>query len=101
MSQHKHVVARAAAVPEHLLEHGPRLDEERLIGADTGLAAVMARARVVARSSAPVLVFGETGTGKEIIARAKATSPASSCGSSAAIPRLRWTALESGDIASA
>src|SRR6185503_12088948 len=36
----------------------------------TGLAAVMARARVVARSGAPVLLFGETGTGKEIIARA-------------------------------
>src|SRR6188474_1383080 len=70
MSQHKHVGPRTAAVPEHLLEHGPRLDEERLIGADTGLAAVMARARVVARSSAPVLIFGETGTGKEIIARA-------------------------------
>jgi hydrogenase-4 transcriptional activator len=45
-------------------------DEERLIGADTGLAAVMARARMVSRSTAPVLLFGETGTGKEIIARA-------------------------------
>src|SRR5215203_1772506 len=70
MAPPKHVGTRTAAVPEHLLEHGPRLDDERLIGADTGLAAVMARARVVARSSAPVLVFGETGTGKEIIARA-------------------------------
>ena len=30
----------------------------------------MARARLVSRSSAPVLLFGETGTGKEIIARA-------------------------------
>jgi transcriptional regulator with GAF, ATPase, and Fis domain len=30
----------------------------------------MTRARVVSRSGAPVLLFGETGTGKEIIARA-------------------------------
>ena len=61
---------RSPALPEHLLEPGPRIGEERLIGADTGLAAVMARARVVARSGAPVLLFGETGTGKEVIARA-------------------------------
>ena len=56
--------------PEHLIDGDPRAGEERLIGGDTGLAAVMARARMVSRSSAPVLLFGETGTGKEIIARA-------------------------------
>jgi hydrogenase-4 transcriptional activator len=44
--------------------------DERLIGSNTGLAAVMARALLVSRSGAPVLLFGETGTGKEIIARA-------------------------------
>jgi transcriptional regulator with GAF, ATPase, and Fis domain len=53
-----------------LLEGDRRADEERLIGGETGLAAVMARARMVSRSGAPVLLFGETGTGKEIIARA-------------------------------
>ena len=47
-----------------------RAGEERLIGGNTGLAAVMTRARMVSRSGAPVLLFGETGTGKEIIARA-------------------------------
>ena len=57
-------------VPEHLLTGTPRARDERLIGGDTGLAAVMARARMVSRSGAPVLLFGETGTGKEIIARA-------------------------------
>jgi transcriptional regulator with GAF, ATPase, and Fis domain len=61
---------RHAAVPEHLIAALPPGDAERLIGADTGLAAVMARARMVSRSAAPVLLFGETGTGKEIIARA-------------------------------
>jgi len=67
---------KAARVPARTVSGGtsllgdPRADEERLIGGDTGLAAVMARARMVSRSSAPVLIFGETGTGKEIIARA-------------------------------
>ena len=63
-------IAALQPVPEHLIEPAPRVGEERLIGGDTGLNAVMARAHVVARSSAPVLLFGETGTGKEIIARA-------------------------------
>ena len=58
------------AVPEHLITGVPPVGEERLIGGNTGLATVMARAEMVARSSAPVLLFGETGTGKEIIARA-------------------------------
>jgi transcriptional regulator with GAF, ATPase, and Fis domain len=64
---------RAAATPrlpaEQLINGDVRAGEERLIGGDTGLAAVMSRARLVARSNAPVLLFGETGTGKEIIAR--------------------------------
>jgi len=55
--------------PEQLVTGDPPIDEERLIGGETGLAAVMARARMVSRSSAPVLLFGETGTGKEIVAR--------------------------------
>jgi transcriptional regulator with GAF, ATPase, and Fis domain len=66
---------RGAAMPtrlpaEQLINGDTRAGEERLIGGDTGLAAVMSRARLVARSNAPVLLFGETGTGKEIIARA-------------------------------
>jgi transcriptional regulator with GAF, ATPase, and Fis domain len=63
---------RPEPLPEHLITGAPPAEagEERLIGGETGLAAVMARARMVARSNAPVLLFGETGTGKEIIARA-------------------------------
>jgi transcriptional regulator with GAF, ATPase, and Fis domain len=59
----------ATKLPGHLINDASA-GEERLIGGDTGLAAVMARAQIVSRSSAPVLLFGETGTGKEIIARA-------------------------------
>jgi transcriptional regulator with GAF, ATPase, and Fis domain len=55
---------------ERLIDGDVQRHDERLIGGDTGLAAVMARARLVSRSGAPVLLFGETGTGKEIIARA-------------------------------
>jgi transcriptional regulator with GAF, ATPase, and Fis domain len=62
--------AAPPSLPEHLITGDRASGEERLIGADTGLAAVMARAQIVARSTAPVLLFGETGTGKEIIARA-------------------------------
>jgi hydrogenase-4 transcriptional activator len=58
------------SVPEHLIDGERPAGDEKLIGGDTGLAAVMTRARLVSRSNAPVLLFGETGTGKEIIARA-------------------------------
>src|SRR5512145_3025675 len=70
MSQKTKNLPSRAALPEHLIHGGAVSGEDRLIGADTGLAVVMARAKLVARSSAPVLLFGETGTGKEIIARA-------------------------------
>src|SRR3954469_944262 len=70
MSQKQRVIPSARPVPEHLINGDGYQGEERLIGGDTGLAAVMARAHMVSRSSAPVLLFGETGTGKEIIARA-------------------------------
>src|SRR6186713_677459 len=63
-------ISQRASVPEHLIEGGERRSDERMIGGETGLAVVMERAHIVARSNAPVLLFGETGTGKEIVARA-------------------------------
>ncbi len=42
---------------------------EVIVGADNGLRQVMERARLVASSDAPVLLFGETGSGKEVVAR--------------------------------
>jgi transcriptional regulator with GAF, ATPase, and Fis domain len=41
-----------------------------IVGADRGLRSVMDRVAVVTRSDVPVLLLGETGSGKEVIARA-------------------------------
>ncbi len=41
-----------------------------IVGAERGLHSVMERVGLVARSDAPVLLLGETGSGKEVIARA-------------------------------
>jgi hydrogenase-4 transcriptional activator len=41
-----------------------------IIGADTGLRDVMHQVEQVAPTPAPVLIFGETGSGKEVVARA-------------------------------
>jgi transcriptional regulator with GAF, ATPase, and Fis domain len=69
MSQKTRPVKVPRALPDELLAPDRAGTGDRLIGGDTGLAAVIARARMVSRSEAPVLLFGETGTGKEIIAR--------------------------------
>jgi hydrogenase-4 transcriptional activator len=51
-----------------------RLDRQdiadTIVGARTGLEGVMRDVDLVARSDAPVLILGETGTGKEVVARA-------------------------------
>jgi len=43
---------------------------EAIVGSEEGLREVMAAVRQVARADAPVLILGETGTGKEVVARA-------------------------------
>jgi transcriptional regulator with GAF, ATPase, and Fis domain len=43
---------------------------ESIVGAESGLREVMKRVEQVSRTDAPVLVLGETGTGKEVVARA-------------------------------
>jgi len=43
---------------------------EIIVGAAGGLCHVMGRVQLVAPSDAPVLLMGETGTGKEVVARA-------------------------------
>jgi transcriptional regulator with GAF, ATPase, and Fis domain len=43
---------------------------DTIVGATAGLSSVMERVEQVARTDAPVLILGETGSGKEVIARA-------------------------------
>ncbi len=49
-----------------------RVDEAReaIVGSESGLRAVMERVQIVAPSDMPVLILGQTGTGKEVVARA-------------------------------
>ena len=42
---------------------------DTIIGANGGLKAVLERVNLIARSDVPVLILGETGSGKEVIAR--------------------------------
>lgn len=43
---------------------------DAVVGAESGLRSVMERVEQVARTDAPVLILGETGSGKEVVARA-------------------------------
>ncbi len=63
---------QAAEADRHslLTKLGRQEISEAIVGAETGLRSVMDRVQLVARSDVPVLLFGETGSGKEVIARA-------------------------------
>jgi transcriptional regulator with GAF, ATPase, and Fis domain len=61
----------ALADNEALLSRLGRQDiSESIVGAERGLRSVMERVEKVAATDAPVLILGETGSGKEVIARA-------------------------------
>jgi transcriptional regulator with GAF, ATPase, and Fis domain len=49
---------------------GRREMGETIVGAESGLRHVMERVALVAQSDVPVLILGETGTGKEVVSRA-------------------------------
>ncbi|PWV61178.1 sigma-54 interaction domain-containing protein [Plasticicumulans acidivorans] len=54
---------------EQPVAHRP-VSGEAIVGADGGLRQVLERVRLVASTDVPVLLLGETGSGKEVIARA-------------------------------
>lgn len=49
---------------------GKREMSDAIVGAEAGLKSVMERAELVSQSDVPVLILGETGTGKEVVSRA-------------------------------
>lgn len=53
-----------------LVKYGRAEIGDVVIGAQKGLKNIMERVQIVAKSDLPVLIFGETGSGKEVIARA-------------------------------
>ena len=61
----------AAEADKHSLLNrlGRKEIADSVVGADSGLRSVLERSELVARSDVPVLILGETGTGKELIAR--------------------------------
>jgi hydrogenase-4 transcriptional activator len=62
---------RAEADNRALLSRLQRQDvSEAIVGAEAGLRTVMEQVDQVARTDAPVLILGETGSGKEVVARA-------------------------------
>jgi hydrogenase-4 transcriptional activator len=72
LSELKKLQATAEADRHSLLSRLGRqqLREDEVVGAEQGLRVVMERVELVAGSDVPVLILGETGTGKEIISRA-------------------------------
>ena len=60
-----------ATMPKRILAFPPAaLETEQIVGAGRGLRPVMDTLRLVAPADTTVLIHGETGTGKELIARA-------------------------------
>ena len=53
-----------------LTKLGRREIGDTIVGADSGLREVMEQVDKVSQSDVPVLIFGETGSGKEVVARA-------------------------------
>jgi hydrogenase-4 transcriptional activator len=70
---HELAALREAAEAERqslLRRMGRQNLEETIVGESSGLAHVMERVDMVSRSDVPALILGETGTGKELVARA-------------------------------
>lgn len=72
ISQLKALQAAAEAERNSILARIGRnqIGDEAVVGSEAGLKSVMERVALVVKSDVPVLILGETGTGKEVISRA-------------------------------
>src|SRR5258707_3044983 len=62
----RQAIARSRGAPQ---KKGARIPEDQMVGESPGFKALMDRIALVARTDASVLILGETGTGKELVAR--------------------------------
>jgi len=62
----RQAIARSRGAPQ---KKGARIPEDQMVGESSGFKALMDRIALVARTDASVLILGETGTGKELVAR--------------------------------
>ena len=70
---HELTTLRAAAEADRsslLTRLGKREMGDTIVGSEAGLRHVMERVELVSQSDVPVLILGETGTGKEVVSRA-------------------------------
>ncbi len=70
---HEMDALREAAEAERrslLIKLGREKNADTIVGEESGLKQVMDRVELVSRSDVPALILGETGTGKELVARA-------------------------------
>jgi hydrogenase-4 transcriptional activator len=76
---HELAILRSAAEADKstlLAKLGKKEIGEVVVGAEAGLRPVMERVELVSQSDVPVLILGETGTGKEVVSRAIHTKSA-------------------------
>ena len=88
-------IAESLGRPRGATPSVPRTGSDRLIGASAGMRRVRATIRRLAPTATTVLIHGETGTGKELVARAIHEESSRDTFVSVSVPELSEGVLES------